>query len=204
MLATLDVKLNDTGFKISLALVGAGAGLLASQLGNIIMSSVASEKSSEAGGLQGTAQNLGSSLGTALIGAVLLASLATGFSNRIVNDPNVPAAAQKSIAANTEKGIDIFRSAPLSRRRATVGPRRSKRVRSPPTTAPSARCAAALPRSRGGRGTAVAVVHSQSAGPISRRQRGGGHRRTAARPGLSGRSSRSMTGTLLTVPRATR
>ena len=53
MLATLDVKLNDTGFKISLALVGAGAGLLASQLGNIIMSSVASEKSSEAGGLQG-------------------------------------------------------------------------------------------------------------------------------------------------------
>ena len=107
MLATLDVKLNDTGFKISLALVGAGAGLLASQLGNIIMSSVASEKSSEAGGLQGTAQNLGSSLGTALIGAVLLASLATGFSNRIVNDPNVPAAAQKSIAANTEKGIDI-------------------------------------------------------------------------------------------------
>ncbi len=107
MLATLDVKLNATGFKISLALVGAGAGLLASQLGNVIMSSVGSEKSSEAGGLQGTAQNLGSSLGTALIGAVLLASLATGFSNRIVNDPAVPAAAQKSIAANAQKGIDI-------------------------------------------------------------------------------------------------
>ena len=40
MLATLDVKLNDTGFKIALVLIGAGAGLLASQLGNVIMSSV--------------------------------------------------------------------------------------------------------------------------------------------------------------------
>ena len=41
MLATLDVKLNDTGFKIALAIIGAGGGLLASQLGNVIMSSVA-------------------------------------------------------------------------------------------------------------------------------------------------------------------
>ena len=40
MLATLDVELNDTGFKVALALIGAGAGLLASQLGNVIMSSV--------------------------------------------------------------------------------------------------------------------------------------------------------------------
>jgi hypothetical protein len=36
--------------------------------------------SSEGGGLQGTAQNLGSSLGTAIVGAVLLASPATGLS----------------------------------------------------------------------------------------------------------------------------
>ena len=107
MLATLDVTLRDTGFKIALALIGAGAGLLASQLGNIIMSSVAPTKTSEAGGLQGTAQNLGSSLGTAIIGAVLLASLATGFSERIVSNPDVPPAARETIAANTEDGIDI-------------------------------------------------------------------------------------------------
>jgi MFS family permease len=107
MLATLDVKLNDTGFKVALALVGAGAGLLASQLGNVIMSSVEPTKSSEAGGLQGTAQNLGSSLGTAIIGAVLLASLATGFSDRIVNESALPAAARQAIVANVEQGIDI-------------------------------------------------------------------------------------------------
>ena len=107
MLATLDVTLNDTGFKTALALVGAGAGLLASQLGNVIMSSVAPQRTSEAGGLQGTAQNLGSSLGTAIIGAVLLASLTTGFDERIATNPDVPPEARETIIANTEEGIDI-------------------------------------------------------------------------------------------------
>ena len=107
MLATLDVKLNDDGFKIALALIGAGAGLLASQLGNVIMSSVGPTQTGEAGGLQGMAQNLGSSLGTAIIGAVLLAALATGFNDRITDNPDVPAAAQKTITANDKKGIDI-------------------------------------------------------------------------------------------------
>ncbi len=107
LLATLDVTLNDTGFKVSLALIGAGAGLLASQLGNVIMSSVPPAKTSEGGGLQGTAQNLGSSLGTAIIGAVLLASLATGFSQRVADNSDIPAAARETIVANSEEGIDI-------------------------------------------------------------------------------------------------
>jgi MFS family permease len=107
MLGTLDVELHDTGFKIALVLIGAGAGLLASQLGNVIMSSVPPAKTNEGGGLQGTAQNLGSSLGTAIIGAVLLASLATGFGQRITDNPDIPAKAQQTIVANTEQGIDI-------------------------------------------------------------------------------------------------
>ena len=72
LLGTIDVELNDAGFALALALFGIGAGLLLSQLGNVIMSSVDPSKTNEAGGLQGTAQNLGASLGTALIGAVLL------------------------------------------------------------------------------------------------------------------------------------
>jgi hypothetical protein len=107
MLATLEVTLNDTGFKVALALIGAGAGLLASQLGNIIMSSVAPTQTSEAGGLQGTAQNLGSSLGTAIIGAVLLGALATGFSERVANNDEIPAAAREVLVANAREGIDI-------------------------------------------------------------------------------------------------
>jgi hypothetical protein len=107
MFGTLDVTLNDTGFKVALALIGAGAGLLASQLGNVIMSAVAPTQTSEAGGLQGTAQNLGSSLGTAIVGAVLLGSLATGFSERITANPEVPPAARETIATTADEGIDI-------------------------------------------------------------------------------------------------
>jgi Na+/melibiose symporter-like transporter len=107
MLATLDVKLNDAGFKTALVFIGAGAGLLASQLGNVIMSSVAADKSSEGGGLQGTAQNLGASLGTAIIGAVLLASLATGFTQRVAENPAIPGAARETIVAKAAEGIDI-------------------------------------------------------------------------------------------------
>jgi MFS family permease len=107
MLATLEATLNVSGFKLALALIGAGAGLLASQLGNVIMSSVGPTQTSEAGGLQGTAQNLGSSLGTAIVGAVLLASLATGFSERVTENPAIPPAAREQIAVNAARGIDI-------------------------------------------------------------------------------------------------
>ncbi len=107
MLATLDVELNDTGFKVALVLIGAGAGLLASQLGNVIMSSVPPKNSSEGGGLQGTAQNLGASLGTALIGAVLLAALTTGFTENVTNNPDLSAATRDAVVAHAEQGVDV-------------------------------------------------------------------------------------------------
>jgi Major Facilitator Superfamily len=108
MLATLDSTLNDTGFKTALVLIGIGAGLLASQLGNVIMSSVEPSKASEAGGLQGTAQNLGASLGTALIGAVLIVGLINGFNSRIADNPALPSSVRQTIEKNTEEGIDII------------------------------------------------------------------------------------------------
>jgi MFS family permease len=107
LVATIDVTLNETGFKLSLALFGVGAGLLMSQLGNVIMSSAPQEKTNEAGGLQGTAQNLGASLGTALIGSVLLAGLLTGFNDRIAENPALSDATKTQISAATEQGIEI-------------------------------------------------------------------------------------------------
>jgi MFS family permease len=107
MLATLDVNLNDTGFRIAMILIGAGGGLLASQLGNVIMSSTDPSKASETGGLQGTALNLGASLGTALIGAILILNLINGFNDKVADNPQVPAQAREAIAANTEEGIEI-------------------------------------------------------------------------------------------------
>jgi MFS family permease len=87
LIAFTDVDLRSPGFAIALALVGAGNGLIVSQLGNIIMSSVPAERGSEAGGLQGTAMNLGASLGVALIGSILIASLVGNFQKGVLADP---------------------------------------------------------------------------------------------------------------------
>lgn len=108
ILATLDVDLNDIGFAIGMILFGIGAGLLASQLGNVIMSAAPPAQTNEAGGLQGTAQNLGASLGTALIGAVLLIGLTEGFATTIENDQTLPADVRTQIADFArETGLDV-------------------------------------------------------------------------------------------------
>jgi Na+/melibiose symporter-like transporter len=107
LLGTIDVELDESAFAIALAVFGVGAGLLLSQLGNVIMSSVDPSKTNEAGGLQGTAQNLGASLGTALIGAVLIGALTSGFVTRVEQNPALPAQVRDGAAAAAEKGIPI-------------------------------------------------------------------------------------------------
>jgi EmrB/QacA subfamily drug resistance transporter len=107
LMGTIDVTLHGTGFSISLIVFGIGAGLLMSQLGNVIMSSAPPEEANEAGGLQGTFQNLGASLGTALIGAILLTSLTSSFVSRIEQNPALPADARTAITQEAAKGIDI-------------------------------------------------------------------------------------------------
>jgi Na+/melibiose symporter-like transporter len=108
LMATISPSLASVAFAISLAGFGAGIGLVISQLGNVVMSSVAVSRSSEAGGLQGTAQNLGQSLGTALIGAVLLTALTTGFQDRVQADPAVPQNVQQQVASGTEEGLNMI------------------------------------------------------------------------------------------------
>ena len=107
LVGTIDVTLHGTAFAVSLIFFGIGAGLLMSQLGNVIMSSVPPDQTNEAGGLQGTAQNLGASLGTALIGAVLLLGLLNGFNSRIQENSAVPPNVKTQIADATEEGIAI-------------------------------------------------------------------------------------------------
>jgi EmrB/QacA subfamily drug resistance transporter len=107
LLATIDVELNETGFAVALAVFGIGAGLLLSQLGNVIMSSVDPAKINEAGGLQGTAQNLGASLGTALIGSVLIAALTNSFLERVQQNPAVPEGVRERVTHVAQKGIPV-------------------------------------------------------------------------------------------------
>jgi MFS family permease len=107
LLGTIDVELNETGFAVALAVFGVGAGLLLSQLGNVIMSSVDPSKTNEAGGLQGTAQNLGASLGTALIGAVLIAALTSGFTSQVEDNPAVAPEVRERVVQAAEAGIPV-------------------------------------------------------------------------------------------------
>jgi len=107
LVGTIDVELNGAWFAVGLVFFGIGAGLLVSQLGNVIMSSVDQSKANEAGGLQGTAQNLGASVGTALIGAVLIAGLTSGFVSRIESNPALPQRVQEQISAAASNGVDV-------------------------------------------------------------------------------------------------
>lgn len=79
LLESVSLELKSPLFGFGMFFTGAALGLLASQIGNVTMSSVKKTQTSEVGGLQGVFQNFGSSLGTALVGSVLIASLTGSF-----------------------------------------------------------------------------------------------------------------------------
>ena len=114
LLGTIDPQLDDAGFAVSMAVLGVGMGLIVSQLGNVVQSSVDASGRGEAGGLQYTGQQLGSSLGVALIGAVVLAGLTGAFASQISSDERLSddVAAQVSLATGT--GIDFVASDDLA------------------------------------------------------------------------------------------
>lgn len=108
IIATIEPELATTPFAIGMTLVGLGTGLLASQLGNVVQSSVPPEARSEAGGLQYTAQNLGSSLGTALIGSLMVGALAASVLGLIADDPDIEAAVRDQATVQVSQGIEYI------------------------------------------------------------------------------------------------
>lgn len=106
LLASIKPDLEGYAFALAMFGVGAGLGLLASQLGNVNMGAVDDSKTSEVGGLQGSFQNLGSSLGTALIGSVLIASLTTGFVTNI-NNSDLDPAIKSAVTSSATKGVPV-------------------------------------------------------------------------------------------------
>ena len=103
LLATIKPTLSNAGFAIGMAVLGIGMGLMISQLGNVVQSSVEESGRSEAGGLQYTGQQLGSSLGVALIGAIVLIGLTSTFISNVQHDPRISAdvSAQVGVAAGS-------------------------------------------------------------------------------------------------------
>jgi hypothetical protein len=87
-----------------MGVLGIGTGLIVSQLGNVVQSSVDDADRSEAGGLQNTAQQLGSSLGTALLGAVVITGLIAAFTANVVDNPRLPADVKEQVEVELSAG----------------------------------------------------------------------------------------------------
>ena len=110
LLGAVDIELQSPAFGLGMFIAGAALGLLASQIGNVNMSSVGEDQSSEVGGLQGVFQNLGSSLGTALIGSVLIGTLAATFATGVATS-SLPEETQVVVAEATDGGVAIVPAA---------------------------------------------------------------------------------------------
>jgi len=95
-------------FAAGMFVVGAGFGLLASQLGNVNMSAVSKDDTSEVGGLQGTFQNLGSSFGTAIVGSVFVLLLTSGFGVALQANQSLPDDVKSQVAEATASGAPII------------------------------------------------------------------------------------------------
>jgi hypothetical protein len=107
VLGSIKPSLNGALFWVGMFVVGAGFGLLASQLGNVNMSAVKTEDTAQAGGLQGTFQNFGSSLGTAIVGSVFMLLLTSGFSSAVQSNSSLSNTAKSQITAQTSTGVQI-------------------------------------------------------------------------------------------------
>jgi MFS family permease len=111
VLGAIEPELNGALFGFGMFVIGVGFGLLASQLGNVMMSSVAKKDTSEVGGLQGTFQNLGTSFGTAVVGSVFMLLLTSGFVGAIQNNSQLSTAQQSQVVSSSEKGVQIVSKA---------------------------------------------------------------------------------------------
>jgi MFS family permease len=104
LLGTIEPELDNGSFLTAMGLLGVGMGLIVSQLGNVVQSSVGDRERSEAGGLQNTAQQLGSSLGTALLGAIVISGLLAAFSANVADHPRLSADVKNQVEVRLASG----------------------------------------------------------------------------------------------------
>ncbi len=115
LIAAVQPDLAGPRFAVGMAALGVGMGLMVSQLGNVVQSSVDASGRGEAGGLQYTGQQLGSSLGVALVGALVLGGLTGAFVAKVDHDDRIdtPTAAALVDQASTN-GIDFVHADQLA------------------------------------------------------------------------------------------
>ncbi len=90
------------------ALYGAGLGLIASQILNLVLSSVEPTETAETAGITSTFEQLGNSIGVALVGTVMLGVLSVSMQNGIMDSPEIPDDAKPVLTAGVEEGIQLM------------------------------------------------------------------------------------------------
>ena len=110
LLGTVEPELDNASFLAAMGVLGVGMGLVISQLGNVVQSSVTDADRSEAGGLQYTAQQLGSSLGTAVLGAIVISGLIAAFSGNIAADDAISADVEQEVQVRISAGASFVAS----------------------------------------------------------------------------------------------
>ena len=121
LLYFLGPDLATWGFAIGMALIGAGLGLMASQVGNVIMSSVDPSRGGEAGGLQGTSLNLGASLGVALVGSIVIGLLASNFTSMVADNPKLPEPVKQQVSVAAAQDANFVSTADVEKAATEAG-----------------------------------------------------------------------------------
>jgi len=86
---------------------GMGVGLIASQILNLILSSVQPQNTAETAGLSSTFEQLGNSIGVALVGTVMLSTLTAGLQQGIDNSAIVPQENKAPLIEAADQGVQL-------------------------------------------------------------------------------------------------
>jgi MFS family permease len=94
-------------------LFGIGAGLIASQILNLILSSVSDDDTTATSGLNATFEQLGNSIGVALVGAMMLGTLIAGLQQRVVDSPRIPEESKPAVITALESSVQLVSDSQL-------------------------------------------------------------------------------------------
>jgi len=103
-------------------LFGLGVGLIASQILNLILSSVSTKDTAEASGLNGTFEQLGNAMGVALVGTMMLGGLTAGIKEDIDASSVIPDEHRVTLVAAVESSVYLMSNTQLESGLKTVAP----------------------------------------------------------------------------------
>lgn len=112
--ATINVEVRGLALLIGFALIGIGAGVIASQIMNLVLSQVVPERTSEAAALMSTSQNLGMAIGTALMGSIVIVGLVGGATNFIEDSTGIPENLKPSVISAVEENARFLSNEELT------------------------------------------------------------------------------------------